>query len=73
LAGEDQIRARRDHTGEGAELAGQGPLPCAAITEPREVANLLKAIHGYSGHPYAAAALKLAPLVFTQFVTIRAY
>lgn len=38
----------------------------AAITEPREVANLLKAIHGYSGHPYAAAALKLAPLVFVR-------
>lgn len=38
----------------------------AAITEPREVAKLLKAIHGYSGHPYAAAALKLAPLVFVR-------
>jgi hypothetical protein len=38
----------------------------AAITEPREVANRLKAIHGYSGHPYAAAALKLAPLVFVR-------
>jgi integrase len=38
----------------------------AAITEPHEVAKLLKAIHGYSGHPYAAAALKLAPLVFVR-------
>jgi integrase len=38
----------------------------AAITEPREAAKLLTAIHGYSGHPYAAAALKLAPLVFVR-------
>lgn len=38
----------------------------AAITDPHEVAKLLKAIHGYSGHPYAAAALKLAPLVFVR-------
>lgn len=43
----------------------------AAITEPREVANLLKAIHGYSGHPYAAAALKLAPLVFVRLGELR--
>ena len=38
----------------------------AAITEPNEVAKLVKAIHGYKGHPYAAAALKLAPLVFVR-------
>jgi len=38
----------------------------AAITEPYEAAKLLTAIHGYSGHPYAAAALKLAPLVFVR-------
>lgn len=38
----------------------------AAITEPQQVAKLLMAIHGYSGHPYAAAALKLAPLVFVR-------
>jgi integrase len=38
----------------------------AAITEPHEVARLLKAIHGYSGHPYATAALKLSPLVFVR-------
>jgi len=38
----------------------------AAITEPREVARLLKAIHGYTGHPYATAALKLSPLVFVR-------
>ena len=38
----------------------------AAITEPHEAGKLLTAIHGYSGHPYAAAALKLAPLVFVR-------
>jgi integrase len=38
----------------------------AAITEPNEVARLLKAIHGYSGHPYATAALRLSPLVFVR-------
>ncbi|WP_426196217.1 tyrosine-type recombinase/integrase [Massilia sp. DWR3-1-1] len=38
----------------------------AAITEPRQVGPLLKAIHCYSGHPFAAAALQLAPLVFVR-------
>jgi integrase len=38
----------------------------AAITEPKEVAGLLRAIHGYSGHPYSTAALKLSPLVFVR-------
>lgn len=38
----------------------------AAITEPHEVAKLLRAIHGYAGHPYAAAALKLSPLFFVR-------
>jgi integrase len=38
----------------------------AAITEPKEVAGLLRAIHGYSGHPYCTAALKLSPLVFVR-------
>ncbi|WP_348697605.1 integrase arm-type DNA-binding domain-containing protein [Duganella fentianensis] len=38
----------------------------AAITEPIEVAKLLRAIHGYMGHPYATAALKLSPLFFVR-------
>ncbi|MYN47444.1 integrase arm-type DNA-binding domain-containing protein [Pseudoduganella sp. FT93W] len=38
----------------------------AAITEPIEVAKLLRAIHGYKGHPYATAALKLSPLFFVR-------
>jgi len=38
----------------------------AAITDPKEVAKLMRAIHGYSGHPYATAALKLSPLLFVR-------
>lgn len=38
----------------------------AALTEPDEVAQLLRAIHGYGGQPVTIAALKLAPLVFTR-------
>ncbi|MQA23636.1 tyrosine-type recombinase/integrase [Rugamonas rivuli] len=38
----------------------------AAITEPREVIKLMRAIHGYAGHPYATAALKLSPLFFVR-------
>jgi integrase len=38
----------------------------AAITEPRDAGNLLRSIHGYSGHPATLAALKLAPLVFVR-------
>jgi integrase len=38
----------------------------AAITEPLQVGALLRSIHAYSGHPYAVAALKLAPLVFVR-------
>ncbi len=35
--------------------------PFAAITEPKQVAELLRAIYGYMGHPYTVAALKLSP------------
>jgi len=38
----------------------------AAITDPQEVAKLMRAIHGYAGHPYATAALKLSPLLFVR-------
>ena len=38
----------------------------AAITEPKEVGDLLRSIHGYSGHHTTLAALKLAPLVFVR-------
>jgi integrase len=38
----------------------------AAITDPKEVAGLLRSIDGYGGHPGTLAALKLAPLVFVR-------
>ena len=44
----------------------------AALTEPKEVAALMRAIHGYEGYPVAKAALKLAPLVFVRPGELRA-
>jgi integrase len=38
----------------------------AAITEPKQAGALMRSIHAYDGHPYAAAALKLSPLVFVR-------
>ena len=38
----------------------------AAITEPREIGQLLRAIDSYSGQPTVVAALRLAPLVFVR-------
>ncbi|SHL26331.1 tyrosine-type recombinase/integrase [Halomonas caseinilytica] len=38
----------------------------AAVTDPKEVVGLLRAIEGYGGQPVTIAALKLAPLVFTR-------
>jgi integrase len=44
----------------------------AAITEPKQVAALLRSIDSYSGHPYAVAALKLSPLLFVRPGELRA-
>jgi integrase len=45
----------------------------AAVTDPREVAQLLRALHGYRGHFIVeAAALKIAPLVFVRPGELRA-
>jgi integrase len=38
----------------------------AAITEPKQAGDLMRSIQDYTGHPYAAAALKLSPLVFVR-------
>ncbi|MBL8310456.1 MAG: integrase arm-type DNA-binding domain-containing protein [Burkholderiales bacterium] len=38
----------------------------AAVTDPKKVGELLRAIHGYSGSPVVCAALKLAPLFFVR-------
>lgn len=44
----------------------------AAITEPKQVTELLRAIYGYTGHPYTVAALKLSPMVFVRPGELRA-
>ena len=60
-------RAERDPT---ADLRGAlAPIKVtnrAAVTDPREVAQLLRALDGYEGHPIVEAALTLAPLVFVR-------
>lgn len=38
----------------------------AAITDPKLAGDLMRSIYSYVGHPYAMAALKLAPLVFVR-------
>jgi integrase len=38
----------------------------AAITEPKQVGDLLRSIFAYTGHPTTLAALKLTPLVFVR-------
>jgi integrase len=44
----------------------------AAITEPKQVGQLMRSIHSYGGHPTAVAALKLSPLVFVRPGELRA-
>jgi len=65
--------AERDVTADlkGA-LASVQVTSYAAITEPKQVGELLRAIHAYSGHPYATAALMLSPLVFLRPGELRA-
>ena len=38
----------------------------AAVTEPQQVSELLRALHGYQGSLTVSAALKFAPLVFVR-------
>lgn len=44
----------------------------AALTEPDDVAGLLRAIHGYQGEAVVRAALMLAPLLFVRPGELRA-
>lgn len=44
----------------------------ASVTNPVRVGELMRAIHGYSGHPVTALALRLAPLVFVRPGELRA-
>lgn len=60
-------RADRDPT---ADLRGAlTPVkskPHAAVTDPAQVGDLLRALDGYAGQPVTAAALKLGPLLFVR-------
>ena len=60
-------RAERDPSG---DLKGALPQPkkkhFSAITDPKEVAALLRAIDGYKGHFVVKCALRLAPLLFVR-------
>lgn len=66
-------RAERDIS---ADLRGAiKPLETknrAAITDPRRIGDLLRAIDGYVGQPTTHAALKLAPLTFVRPGELRA-
>lgn len=60
-------RATRDPTGDlrGALAPVKGEH-FAAVTEPKEVAKLLRTFDGYQGSFIVACALRLAPLVFVR-------
>lgn len=60
-------RALRDPT---IDLRGVLPAPIvkhmAAFTEPKEIAELLRAIDGFTGSFTVHCALRLSPLAFTR-------
>jgi len=60
-------RAERDPSGDlrGALPPAKGEH-FAAVTEPKQVAEILRAIDGYEGSLIVGCALRLAPLVFVR-------
>lgn len=60
-------RAERDPSGDlrGALSPAKGEH-FAAVTEPKQVAEILRAIDGYEGSLIVGCALRLAPLVFVR-------
>ena len=70
------VATGRAHHGVAADLKGAlAPVKSknfASVTDPARVGELMRAIHGYSGHPVTALALKLAPLVFVRPGELRA-
>lgn len=64
------IATGRAERNPAADLVGALASPTvqhfAAVTDPKQVGDLLRATHGYLGTPVVAAALKLAPLVFVR-------
>jgi integrase len=59
--------AERDPTPDlkGA-LTKASPGHFAAITEPKQAGDLMRAIYAYSGHPQVTAALKLSAMLFVR-------
>lgn len=64
------IATGRAERNPAADLAGALEQPqvqhFAAITDPEQIGELLRALHTYQGSPVTLAALKLAPLVFVR-------
>ncbi len=59
--------AERDVTQDlKGSLAKPAPSHFAAITEPKQLGDLMRSIFAYSGHPNVVAALRLTPLVFVR-------
>lgn len=59
--------AERDVTADLRDALSVAPQAhYVSITEPKEVATLLRAVHSYGGHPYCMTALRLAPMVFQR-------
>ena len=59
-------RVRSNPTPRGRSLAPIKVSNRAAITDPRQVGELMRALAGYTGEATTAAALRLAPLVFVR-------
>ena len=59
--------AERDVTQDlKGSLAKAIPGHFAAITEPKQLGDLMRAIFNYTGHPNVIAALRLTPLLFVR-------
>jgi len=68
----DRSGRARSHGGSSWRTGAIQVTNRAAVTDPREVAQLLRALAGYQGHPIVEAALKMAPLVFVRPGELRA-
>ena len=59
--------AERDVTQDlKGSLAKAAPSHFAAITEPKQLGDLMRALFNYAGHPNVVTALRLTPLVFVR-------
>ena len=64
------IQTERAERNPAADLGGAIESPqsshFASVTDPAQVAPLLRALHAYQGSPIVGSALKLSPLVFVR-------